>query len=133
MSPEEGIGYPLQDSWVSLVAQLVKNAPAMWVQSLGWEDPLEKGTATHSSILYLENSKDCIVHWVMEAAFTFTSLNYPVANCILSKVQIAQTIRCLPELFARNFRSAVSSSSPSQVRLIRNTDPKTGLVQVSDE
>ena len=38
----------------SLVAQLVKNPPAMWetwVQSLGWEDPLEKGTATHSSIL----------------------------------------------------------------------------------
>ena len=38
----------------SLVAQLVKNPPAMqetWVRSLGWEDPLEKGTATHSSIL----------------------------------------------------------------------------------
>ena len=40
--------------WASLVAQLVKNLPAMWetwVQSLGWEDPLEKGKATHSSIL----------------------------------------------------------------------------------
>ena len=39
---------------VSLVAQLVKNPPAMWetwVRSLGWEDPLEKGKATHSSIL----------------------------------------------------------------------------------
>ena len=53
-SPREGIGYPLQYSWTSLVAQLVKNPPAMqetWVQSLGWEDPLEKGKATHSSIL----------------------------------------------------------------------------------
>ena len=53
-SPGEGIGYPLQDSWASLVAQLVKNQPAMWeiwVQSLGWEDPLEKGKAAHSSIL----------------------------------------------------------------------------------
>ena len=53
-SAGEGIGYPLQYSWASLVAQLVKNPPAMWetwVQSLGWEDPLEKGTATHSSIL----------------------------------------------------------------------------------
>ena len=53
-SPGEGIGYPLQYSWASLVAQLVKNLPAMWetgVQSLGWEDPLEKGMATHSSIL----------------------------------------------------------------------------------
>ena len=40
--------------WVSLVAQLVKNLPAMWetwVRSLGWEDPLEKEKATHSSIL----------------------------------------------------------------------------------
>ena len=40
--------------WASLVAQLVENLPAMqetWVQSLGQEDPLEKGIATHSSIL----------------------------------------------------------------------------------
>ena len=53
-SAGEGIGYPLQFFWASLVAQLVKNLPAMWetwVQSLGWEDPLEKGKATHSSIL----------------------------------------------------------------------------------
>ena len=50
----EGTGYPVQHSWASLLAQLVKNLPAMqetWVQSLGWEDPLEKGAATHSSIL----------------------------------------------------------------------------------
>ena len=53
-SAGEGIGYPLQYSWVSLVAQLVKNLPAVletWVRSLGWEDPLEKGMATHFSIL----------------------------------------------------------------------------------
>ena len=53
-SAAEGIGYPLQYSWASLVAQLVKNPPAMqetWVRSLGWEDPLEKGKAIHSSIL----------------------------------------------------------------------------------
>ena len=53
-SPGEGIGYPLQYSWVPLVTQLVKNLPAVWetwVRSLGWEDPLEKGKATHSSIL----------------------------------------------------------------------------------
>ena len=52
--PGERIGYPLQYSWVSFVAQLVRNSPAMrgaWIQSLGWEDPLEKGKATHSSIL----------------------------------------------------------------------------------
>ena len=53
-SAGEGIGYPLQYSWISLVAQLVKNLPAMletWVQSLGWEDSLEKGRATNSSIM----------------------------------------------------------------------------------
>jgi len=58
-SPGEGRGYLLQYSWASLVAQLVKNLPAMreaYIQSLGCEDPLEKGShrsgeATHSSIL----------------------------------------------------------------------------------
>ena len=53
-SAEEGIGYPLQYSQASLVAQLVKNPPAMqetWGWSLDWEDPLEKWKATHSSIL----------------------------------------------------------------------------------
>ena len=50
----EGIGYPLQYSWVSLVAHTVKNLPAMqetWVPCLGGEGPLEEGMATHSSIL----------------------------------------------------------------------------------
>ena len=53
-SPGEGIGYALQYSWASLVAQLAKNLPAMretWVRSLGLEDPLEKEMATHSSIV----------------------------------------------------------------------------------
>ena len=53
-SSGEGIGYPLHYSWVSLVAQLPKNPSATqetWVRSLGWEDLLEKGKATHSSIL----------------------------------------------------------------------------------
>ena len=48
-SPGEGIDYPLQYFGTSLVAQLVKNLPAIWetwVQSLGWEDPLEKRKAT---------------------------------------------------------------------------------------
>ena len=50
----EGIGYPLQYSWASLVAQTVKNLLPMqetWVQSLGWEDPLEEGETIHSSFL----------------------------------------------------------------------------------
>ena len=54
LGQKEGIDYPLQYFGASLVAQLVKNPPAMretWVWSLGWEDPLEKGKTTHSSIL----------------------------------------------------------------------------------
>ena len=54
ISPGEGIGYPLQYSWASLVALMVTNPPAMretWIQSLGREDPLEEGMATHSSVL----------------------------------------------------------------------------------
>ena len=53
-SPGEGIGYTLKYSWAYLVAQMIKNPPAMretWVRSLGWEEPLEEGMATHSSIL----------------------------------------------------------------------------------
>ena len=53
-SAGEGISYPLQHSWASLVTQVVKNPPAMWetlVHSFGWEDPLEKRKATHSSSL----------------------------------------------------------------------------------
>ena len=54
-SAGEGIGYPHLYSWTSLVAQLVKNPPAMWetwVRSLGWEDPLEKGKSTQSSMAW---------------------------------------------------------------------------------
>ena len=59
--PAEGIGHPLQYSWASLVAQMVKNLPAMqetWVGSLGWEDPLKEGMATHCSIVAWRISKD---------------------------------------------------------------------------
>ena len=62
-SAEEGIGYLLQYSWASMVAQTVKNLPAMWetwVRSLGWKDPLRKGKATHSSILA------CGILWTVE-------------------------------------------------------------------
>ena len=74
-SPGEGIGYPLQYSWASLVAQLVKNLPAMretWFRSLGWEDLLEKGTCTHSFMLAwrIPWTIPCIVHWVTESDTT---------------------------------------------------------------
>ena len=75
----EGIGYPFRYSWVFLVAQLVKNPPAMqetWVWSLGWDDPLEKEGATHSSILAWRIPRT-IVHgvakswtWLIDFHFT---------------------------------------------------------------
>ena len=69
--------------WASLVAQLVKNPPSMWktwVQSLGWEDPLEKGKANPLQYSGLENFMNCIVHAVAKSRtqlsdFHFTSLH----------------------------------------------------------
>ena len=57
-SPGEGIGYLFQYSWASLVAQMVKNETTMWetwVQSLGWEDPLEEGIWQPTPVFLLEN------------------------------------------------------------------------------
>ena len=65
-SPGEGTGYALQYSLASLVAQMVKNPPAMretWVRSPGWEDPLEEGMATHSNILPWRGPTDRGVWW----------------------------------------------------------------------
>ena len=62
-SPGEGICYPLQYSWTTLVAQVVRNLPVMqetWVQSLGGKDPLEEEMAIHSSILA------CRIPWTEE-------------------------------------------------------------------
>ena len=72
------MGYPLQCSWTSLVAQMVKNLPAMGqtqVQSLGWEDPLEEGMATQSRILVWRIPMDrgawwAAVHGVAELDMT---------------------------------------------------------------
>ena len=64
--PGEGRGYALQNSWASLVVQMVKNPPAMqeiWVRSLDWEDPLEKGMASHTSILAWRISMDRRAWW----------------------------------------------------------------------
>ena len=71
----EGIVYILQYSWASLVAQTVKNLPAMWeiwVRSLGWEDPLEEVITTHSCILAWRIPMDrgawqAAVHWVTKS------------------------------------------------------------------
>ena len=67
-SAGEGIGYPLQYSWASLVAQLVRNLPAIfetWVRSLSWKDHLELCTPVFWP--GMENSMNCIGHWVAKS------------------------------------------------------------------
>ena len=73
ISAGEGIHYPLQYFWASLVAQLVKNLPAMretWVRSLSWEEPLEKGKGCPLQYSGLESSMNCIVHGIVESDTT---------------------------------------------------------------
>jgi len=69
------------------MAQLVKNLPAMWeiwVQSLGWEDPLEKGKATHSRV-WPENSMDCRVREIAKSRTrlrNFQSLHFQLTQLL---------------------------------------------------
>ena len=91
-SAGEGIGYPLQYSWASLVAQLVKNLPAMWktwVPSLGWEDPLEKGKAYPLQYSGLENFMDCIVHGVTKSRTRLSDFH---CVCILSPGKVMRAV-----------------------------------------
>ena len=84
-SLEEGIYYSLQCSWASLVAQLVKNPPAMqesWAQSLGWEDPLEKGKGYPLQYSSLESSMDCIVHGVTKSQTQLSNCHFNFASVI---------------------------------------------------
>ena len=84
-SSGEGIGYPLQYSWAPLVSQLVKNLPAMketWVQSLGREDYLEKGKATHSSILAWR------ISWTRKESDTTEQLSLSHAASSLLKIEL---------------------------------------------
>ena len=84
-SAGEGIGYLLQYSWAFLALQLIKNLSAMWetwVQSLGWEDSLEKGKATHSRILAWRIPWTTVhgvtKSWTRLSNFHFTSLHLVV-------------------------------------------------------
>ena len=83
----------------SLITQLVKNLPEMWetwVRSLGWEDPLEKGKATHYSIL--ENSTDCIVHGVSKSRTRLSDFPFLAS-------QVVQMVKNLPAMQETRVRS----------------------------
>ena len=82
-SPGEGIGYSFQYSWASLVAQMVKNPLAMqqtWIQSLGWEDPLEKVMATHSSLLAWRIPMDRAAWWATVHGVTKSQIQLNTAQ-----------------------------------------------------
>ena len=78
-STGEGIGYPLQYSWASLVAQLVKNPPAIqetWVWSLGWKDSLGEGKGYLLQCSDVENPMDCIVYGVTKSQTRLSDFHF---------------------------------------------------------
>ena len=101
-SAGEGKGYPCYYSWTLLVAQLVKDQLAMretWVRSLGWEDPLEKGKATHSSVL----ATDSIVHgvaksWTRPSHFHFSLSIFEDLLYRIESVQFSSVAQLCPTL-----------------------------------
>ena len=83
-STGEGIG-SLQYSWACLVTHLVKNPPAMqetWVRSLSWEDPLEKGKATYSSILA------CRIPWILQSMGSQKQYMLLIQSIIVIKIWV---------------------------------------------
>ena len=92
----EGIGYPFQHSWASLVAQLVKNLPTMletWVRPLRWKDPLEKGKGKSLQYSGLENSMDCIVHGVIQSWIQLSDFHFHFPSSVTNSLM--QKIPCL--------------------------------------
>ena len=78
-STGEGIGYPLQYSWASLVAQLVKNLPTMWenwIRSLDWEDPLEKEKKIPIPVVWPRECRGLTKSWTQLSNFPFHEWEY---------------------------------------------------------
>ena len=92
----EGIGYPHQYSWVSMVTQTVKNPPAIpktWVQSLGWEDPQKEEMATHSRVLAWR------IPWTKEAGGLHTVHGVTESQTCLSDEAQRWTPHCVHTLW----------------------------------
>ena len=89
-STGEGIGYPLQHSWVSLVAQLVKNLPAMWdtwVQSLGWVGKIWRREQLPTPVFWPGEFLDCIVHGVAKSQTQMRDFQIHFIICKLHLVE----------------------------------------------
>ena len=93
-SAGEGIGYPLQYSWAFLVAQLVKNLPAMWetwIRSLCWEDSPGEGKGYPPQYPGLENSMDCMVHGVAKSRTRLSDFHFLHPSVHQLRIQIIRT------------------------------------------
>ena len=101
---ENGIGYPLQYSWASMVAEMVKNPPVVqetWSPSLGWEDPLEEDMAAHSSILAWSISMDRGAWWATVNGITESDTVEQLNTAGWSPMGLLSLPSCVPvaELF----------------------------------
>ena len=124
-SAGEGIGYPLQYSQASLVAQLVKNLPAMWetwVQSLGWGDPLEKGKASHSSIVAWRIPGTCTVYGVAKSQTWLSNFHFHFQGPVL----IMQSFR-VAEVLLQWKRT--KKASDIDIRRGTESDPLASLIK----
>ena len=126
-SPGEGIGYPLQYSWASLVAQLVKNLPALqetWVRSLGWEDPLEKGKAMgRTSPSWGCSLRHCFKQWTYLGDAKYHEHGMKYINCVTAILQLSECIILGDKKLEKSHLHSVSSqitqnkSDPSSLLL----------------
>ena len=96
-SAGEGIGYPFQYSWASLMVQLVKNPPAMqetWVQSLGGKIPWRSSSIYSLQYSGLENSMDCIVYGVAKSQIQLSNFHL---CCIAQQLKAFAMPYCISE------------------------------------
>ena len=115
---------------------MVKNPPAMWetwVRSLGWEDPLEKGTATHSSFLAWRipcTEEHIAVYFSLVFYVTlFISLFQELSLSVLYSSQLCSFTQQILQKDQRELDTVVSSGNPSQYNIYKIFCPQGDFIQ----
>ena len=141
-SAGERKGYPLQYSWASLVAQLVKNLPAMretWVWSLGWEDPLREGKGYPLQHSGLENSMDCIVHGVAKSETWLSAFQIQPGLTVKSMLKCWRKGNPRTSLVGMSISAATVQNSMEGLQYINNritiwsSNPTPGFISKENE